>query len=263
MRTRHNDPPARLAVRQERTVQCDLAVVFSRDNADRRQKRWRRNVLNKGIGKCSSQEQFWLSLSLFLMFSIFPVASFSVGKGAFALHGGYSTIWLMICFIWGCILKDNIEIILQRRRLNLFLIGGVVAAIGIPVAFHLSGFRLHGIFMSYLSPFCILEAVCLFILFYQIRINGCRIRKIIVSLSSNALGIYLLQAHPLIWNNFIIVRPLETLTLPQYAALLAILSLLLGSVGILLNVIIERIYSFCRMPSFVVWMYHAVAAVFH
>ena len=55
---------------------------------------------------------------------------------------------------------------------------------------------------SYISPCCVLQAICLLILCSKIRIHCERIQSVLAFSSKHALGIYLLQCHSVLWLAF-------------------------------------------------------------
>ena len=133
------------------------------------------------------------------------------------IEKGYSTIWLMVCYCWGQVLQSIAPRILQWKHHTAILTVGAVIGAVVPFIVLLCGscfavvenilYKLGyrcDFLIDYLSPFCVLEAVCLLLLFSKIRIENQKIQKSITFLSVYSFGIYLFQCHPVIWYEFIV-----------------------------------------------------------
>ena len=148
------------------------------------------------------RSQIFGGLAIFSVFLIF--AKVPTGN-SFCLHGGYSCLWLSICFVFGQILSTVGDRFIAWRPGNYILAAGAILGGGLPfvsqLLYYFFKFDCRKLLpMSYLSPFTLMQAVCLLLLFYQIRIKGDIVKKATAFLSVNSLGIYLFQCHAVMWG---------------------------------------------------------------
>lgn len=146
-------------------------------------------ILNKflfNIDKKTAQKCF---LIIFILFSIFGTLG-----DPFVTQNGYSPIWLIILYCLGA-LANKIE--LFKNKKNITLIG--LWFVSIISTWLIYIFLDVDIFIKYISPTILLNAIIMVILFSRMNLKG----TIISKLSSLTLGIYLFQLSPVIWNNII------------------------------------------------------------
>ena len=155
----------------------------------------------------SIAEQVRFLIITFVLFTILPrVLRY---PDIFEFRFGYSTLWLIACFLWGEILRELAPEIQKWKHSTVFLSITAVLCALLPCLYHLTaryfglGDHAH-IFFSYTSPFCVLEAGALLLLFRKIQIKNGKIQKLLLFLSVNSLGIYLIQCHPMIWKTVIL-----------------------------------------------------------
>ena len=214
-------------------------------------------LLGKGIRACGKKELPALAGGAFLVFSILPVAGGS--EGASALDNGYSVIWLAICFIYGGVLKEFMPQILRMKNIYPAAVVATVLSVILPCMFHLAGIYSGCVpdgrrFMSYLSPFCVLEAAGILILCHKIQIRKNATRRIVTFLSVNSLGIYLLQTYPFVWNNFVLQSGQPVYSAGCAAGKFIFVFAALNAAGIFANVIVEKLFTISRLknlPEFV------------
>lgn len=207
-------------------------------------------VLNNFISSAKPAAMLRISLLLFLFFSILPIMMES--GGSMGLGEGYSALWLIVCYIWGAALKSFMPQIMQIKHIGAYsailaLVCGVF-----PLFFHLySGVENPARFMNYLSPLCVLEAAALLILCCRIKIRNDFAVKIITFLSVNSLGIYLFQCHLQIWYAFVERKNPPVLAAKELFWRVPATVLALFAAGIICNVIIDKLWLWCRFDKFI------------
>lgn len=193
-------------------------------------------LVNKSLQVCSDRALLVASGILFILFSIFPMLG--IESKTFGVSGGYSLSWLLICYIYGSVVKRLANKVLNIRNINLFLTVILVLSVLVPFMMDFCGFKWM---QFYNSPFCVLEAVCLMLLLIQIKMTRPRLIKVITFLSANSLGVYLFQNHPFIWENYIYRTNPEIYSLFKMVCYFVFVVLVLEFLGIVLNVIVEKI----------------------
>lgn len=139
------------------------------------------------------------------MFSLLPRV---LMEAPYGLSDGYSTIWLIILYLLGgWIRKYNIvRYVSKRWCVILFLASTTLVLLGKLFIekweIHLPGKDVSGaMFVNYLSPFIILNAVALLCLLAQVDVRWQIGRKLVRWLAPAALGVYLIHVHPLVWDH--------------------------------------------------------------
>jgi len=210
-------------------------------------------LVNKGLYGCSDRDLILLAAALFVVFSVIPVGISQ--SGSLGLGNGYSAIWLLICYVYGAVLKRVMSRLLMVKHLNIILVAGVIASVGLPLWFFWhgvkDGYENPALFMNYISPFCVLEAVCLLVLCIQIRLKRQWVMKSTVFISANALGIYLVQTYPEIWNNFICKSHAASRLGNDLYWYFPGVVLLLCVAGIIGNIVVEKIYNILLLKRFI------------
>lgn len=196
-------------------------------------------LLSAGVNQLPVRQIVILLLTMPVFFSVIP----ALGKsyGFLGLNNGYSTLWLAICFIYGVSLKKLAAQILEIKRINLILILLLLASIVVPVTLELT---MNIRYMEYTTLFCVVESACLLLLFLQIRISSKRVAKMVAFVSSNSLGIYLVQNYPYFWENYIIRHDPPIYEPVKYLWYLPGVILLLMIIGVMVNFIVDHLYKF-------------------
>lgn len=224
-------------------------------------------LLSGIISRFSVREQILFFVVTFFVFSfLYP---FKCSSPFYGFSNGYSAIWLMVCFCWGQVLQTLAPRILQwKHHTALLIIGAVIGAVfpflffygySIPaIARAASRFSLHkNSFIDYLSPFCVLEAVCLLLLFSKIRIENPKVQKVIAFLSVYSFGIYLFQCHPVIWNEFIVQKTQVLRSGSQIVWRFAAVTLGLFAAGVISYFLVSKFYQlirFSKVGEFCYWL---------
>ena len=217
-------------------------------------------VLSGIMSRFSVREQVIFFAVTFFLFSVLTTIDFATPF--LHMKNGYSAIWLMICFCWGQVLQCIAPRILQWKHHTAVLTTGAVIGAVFPLIvlwcgsccgfveniLHKLEFRCDFL-IDYLSPFCILEAVCLLLLFSKIRIENPKIQKIITFLSVYSFGIYLFQCHPVIWNEFIVRKNHVPQSALQITWKFAAITLGLYIAGIVFYFLVSKLYQMVRFSN--------------
>lgn len=155
-------------------------------------------VLNRGLAACSDKSLLVLSASLFVFTSVFP--AFGLESAELSVAGGYSAVWLVVCYIYGCAIRRLAHYVLGVRNIKLILVSLLALSVGVPFMCDFAGGKWM---LFYHSPFCVVEAAALMLLLLQMKIKSVWLVKAVSFVSVNSLGVYLVQTHPFIWSNYV------------------------------------------------------------
>ena len=152
--------------------------------------------INTLIDTLNSGQRKKLFLVLVVIFSIIPNL---LSTDLFGLDEGYSTAWLIICYILGSIIaREKIEV-LQGREFLAFL--GISAInMTIIVVGQLTLHRDVGYMLGYTSPLTLLSAIFVLQWAKRIQIKSMKIKSVIFSLSSFVFDVYILHCHYLVFD---------------------------------------------------------------
>lgn len=194
-------------------------------------------LVNKSLQVCSDRALLVVSGILFILFSVFP--SLGLESKTFGVLGGYSLSWLLICYIYGYVVKRFANNVLNIKKVNLILIIILILSVLVPFTIDFCGLRWM---QFYNSPFCVLEAVCLMFLLIQVKMTHSWLIKLIAFISANSLGVYLFQNYPYIWDNYIFrINPVVYPPFKMVCYFIFVV-VVLEFLGVLLNLIVEKIY---------------------
>lgn len=171
-------------------------------------------LLNAAIDNLSREN---LSRLLFLGFLVFAfIPSLQTGleptlrpSDPFAINNGYSTLWLMLLYLFGACMKKYSwgESLPVRKAFGLYVLM-VLISWGSKLALEWLTGRIFGeprygnLLISYLSPTMVLAAVFLFLAFRNMALHP-RFCQVVAALSPAAFGVYLIHEHPYVRENFI------------------------------------------------------------
>jgi len=158
------------------------------------------NILVRTLDKRSFK---LLVITLFTLFSIIPtITSIDI----FRIYGGYSLIWLVVLYFIGAYIKLYG---LGKERKRAFYIIWYFASIGCVwlSKLILTYWGYNGnVLIDYTSPFIVSSAVSLLVLFSGMNITK-RIPRILIRFfAPAAFSVYLIHAHPLMWNRVMHLR---------------------------------------------------------
>lgn len=137
---------------------------------------------------------------LFLFFSVIP---WIFQTDWFGLNGGFSAFWLMILYLFGAWLRQESELTdspLAKCR-KTWLLFGLAGLVLIQVLLRyaldkvetVTGNRLMHAFSSYTSPFIVLEACIMVIIFGRMKLQETKKLRWISRLSPASFGVYLIH----------------------------------------------------------------------
>lgn len=132
------------------------------------------------------------------------VVSSLVHLDFYSLSYGYSTFWLVICYVLGAFLKKyNSELFVRRELVVFFLGAAMLVAIRFVVCFMLN-YETDWM-LSYNSPIILAMATALFMLFARKNYsnNKTLIKRAIASISVVSFDVFLIHCHPVIFNSVI------------------------------------------------------------
>ena len=179
--------------------------------------------LNRGVNALENREKKNLMAVCFMVFSVFPMAAKSFSVDFFSLIGGYSLIWLIVLYVFGAclrgieeeaedgakngfwegILKLNIPVLA-----GIFLLSTALAWLWkLLVEIHLirvpAETAFNRMLLIYHSPTLLINGLALVLLFRQLTIRPGRLRQVIGLLAPSAFYVYIIHAHPLIWEHIL------------------------------------------------------------
>ncbi len=181
--------------------------------------------LNMLIEKMDMNSMRKLMASLFLIFSVFP---WTFQTDWFGLNRGFSCFWLIICYLWGAWIRKEQEMgdILFSKCQKRVLVWGFIIIVAVQVLVRY-GLDMLGIilkkemplmhdFVGYTSPFAVIEACLLVLLFSRMNICSTKMKDFIVKVSSASFGVYLIHDNHyvrkyLMMNKFIMVGQLNVI----------------------------------------------------
>lgn len=156
-------------------------------------------ILNFAIENMPEKYLRYNIIAIFLMFSVNPLV---LKYDAFKTHMGFSTIWLVLLYIFGGYFsKYNFFKSHSNKTYILVYIGSVLLTV-------LSKFILKKLYLnnnfliSYTSPTIIICSVALVGLFSGLKINK-SMQTFIKIFSPCTLGIYIIHMNPIIWKHII------------------------------------------------------------
>lgn len=152
------------------------------------------------------QTKFLVFMLLFVFGFLSWIAGILGGTEAFGVYNGYTVIWLCVLFFVGASIKKyGISVVMiTHGKLNkkIFLVLGFISGITVflskvlislvtTAAFGRSVY--DGLFYSYVSPFVIAEALCLFAYFTTLKIKKEKAIKLCLRLSTATFGVYIIH----------------------------------------------------------------------
>lgn len=189
------------------------------------------NLVINRLNTCSLKK---LCLLLFVVLSVLPSLA---GVDFFKLGYGYSSAWLIVCYIWGAAYR-KINLTLFRR----FELPVCIVSAGVVLLLHIIGVHSpfgtgDGYMLAYTSPFIAINAVMLLQLGTRFEKHlQSNISKFISYLSGVSFDVYLLHCHILIFDyiiadRFIWISGLHPLLIPVAVAVCAIVIYAAGSIS--------------------------------
>ena len=213
--------------------------------------------LNKGIQAMSSRMQRSLALALIAVFSVATMLPKIFSSDFLSLAGGYTFLWLMVLYVIGACLRESGFRAPSGIKLSALYIGMVLLAWIYKILMENTTRKVLGeakygkLFITYTSLPMLLCALCLLFLFARIRM-GRWMTKVVEICSPAAFGVYIIHAHPMIWENILKKRFSHICYLGPIRAAGAVLgsALLLFIVCLLLELLRIRLFTALHVSSF-------------
>ena len=177
-------------------------------------------------------------VSIILIFSVFPQLT---NKDYFGVYEGYCTLWLLILFVMGGLLRQ----ITECTTINIlpcilaYLICILTTwSVYTNILPEIPTFRL-----SYVSPSVLCAAISLILIFSKMTISN-RIKGVVSRVSSLTFGVYVIHCNPIVWTLYLqnTFQKLSTLNPLWYVLSVLVSSLLIFTVCALID--------FCRLQFF-------------
>lgn len=169
-------------------------------------------ILNAAIIGMTKKQLKYVVTALFVLFSALQ----TVFGDRFGTNEGYSALWLVILYVFGAYIKKfstwkQMEVRKAIVGYGLMVILSWGFKIGIEVAVSIGDE--DNLFVSmastyserlvrYISPTMLFAAIFLLIAFGKLQISG-KLKRIIMFFSPLAFSVYIIHAHPLVWDYFI------------------------------------------------------------
>lgn len=139
---------------------------------------------------------------LLILFALLSVVSTFGMNDYFKLSDGYSPYWLIFCYMVGAYIRLHKNDLPKSRiprwvtilAVDLLLVIGMRYVLGDALAN--TWFPILG----YTSPFMVIEAAVLLLIFSKLTVQHRSMQKCIVSLSNGAFGVYIIHSHILIFD---------------------------------------------------------------
>lgn len=159
--------------------------------------------INKMLLSLSKKELYILSGTIFILFSILQIIA---GKEIFITNKGYSLLWLTALYILGaCVRLLKIDEYAGRAKgLILSFLGIAISFVSEYVPTAVMGEK-KGLLSQYNYVYfsVLLTSLGLLIFCSQLRITRKSTASFISFFSPLTLGVYLIHAHPLIWDRWL------------------------------------------------------------
>lgn len=150
---------------------------------------------------------------------------FDFYKDYLQTNNGYSFLWLTILYCFGFIIRE-LEIFDKFNMFQLFLIMSIVFCCSI----FLIVINNFSLLLSYVSPFVIIESICLLGIFSKLHFKN----NLVLNVSKLTFGIYLFQNNKIIWmylsNSFVFISNYQIVLKVFFVLLASLVLFLIGAV---------------------------------
>ena len=217
------------------------------------------------LNRLSKGQLRLLALSIVLVFSVLPTLR---QKDVFLTDNGYSVLWLSCLYLLGGVLRLCGSQTSRRPASRGAIYAGCVLATWLV---RLAGDRLwmartghlcdKVLLTAYTSPTVLLAAVALVLCFAELNI-GPRFGRFIESVSPLAFSVYLIHAHPLIWEHWLAGRFAFLADKPPILLASGVLggAFAIYAVCSLADVLRAGLFRLFRVKAFSRWAEEAVSA---
>lgn len=162
--------------------------------------------INKLVSVLKKEDALKCIILFGIVFSIYATFANNIGGDPFLLNEGYSSLWLIILYFVGALIKKNDwdKIFKSTKILMIVLSGCFLFSLVWRFCFGFISKIIIGsiwgekMFMSYMSPTTVLISICLFIFFARLKLSSIIVKKLIKIFSSATFGVYLIHMQPLL-----------------------------------------------------------------
>ena len=155
-------------------------------------------ILNAALGSLDLRSVKKLLFMGFLVISVYP---FVWRSDMWGVRGGFSAFWFAYLYLLAGAMK--IHGILLKTRTWLVCLALVLSVVGLVTSMHLCEWlcRMGGVktaftaWESYTSPFLVVEAVAMLILFTRIKIESVVIQRMLSLIAPSILSVYLIHSN--------------------------------------------------------------------
>jgi len=201
--------------------------------------------INRFINSLNQRQILTFNISIYIVFGLLPSL---IHLDVFRTHFGYSFVWLLCCYFFGAYIRKYISTDgIKKYRKWLILITAIIPFLLLIINFFVNKL-IHqiGYLTLYISPFILIEAICIFLLFVSIEIKSKS--KALMLISRLSFDAYIIHC-----NCFIYERMggkfawINSLPLPVIPFAIVGVSLLIFIACILIGFIRKAIYKVCKI----------------
>ncbi len=208
-------------------------------------------VLNLLIGNLSRQQFCFLFAALFFIFGVVPVGA--LGNDVLRISGGHHFSWMIVLYlIGGCLRKYPLSLTGRKPLCVFFALAALHLAYKLLAC--LLGFgQWRDLFLTYVSPLILGEAICLFLWFsnaFRHKTERSILGKVMGFVSPGVYAVYVIHVHPLVfWSKEIIslFRTWDPLNAISVIGLILIGAFALFTLCIALDAIRQKLFRALRL----------------
>ena len=169
-------------------------------------------LLNPGLQSIKMGSLYYILIVIMFLYSILSLLNGEI----FGLGYGYTTLWLLICYIYGAAIrriKEESSLVLSKKAIGVifailwgaFVIYALIEAVFPELVTTNVGVVAERLFREYTSPLMIIYAGVLVYVFSDFQICHEKTKKVIQWGTPLTLGVYLIHCHRVIWYNFMLM----------------------------------------------------------
>ena len=151
--------------------------------------------------------------TMFILFSFYTTC-FVTETDPFLLKNGYSMLWLAVLYFAGAYAKKFGSVFKLKKRMwtIMFFVSASIPALNSYVLDISSSAllgdtiyttNLGGYTLAYNSPFLVISAFALLMIFKDIAIKSQKLNSVILFFSAGSFGVYLIHTHPLFFDRIV------------------------------------------------------------
>lgn len=211
-------------------------------------------LVNKTVEQLSRKQNTYLVAALLLVFSVLQTVFFA---NTFGTALGYSGLWLVILYTVGAFIRkyDLTEKLTIRQALlgyaGLVLVTWLSrAALELATNYIWGAPSLGDWLVQYTSPTIVGAAVCLLAVFARIKLSA-GTKKLVAFLSPPAFSVYLIHAHPLLWEHVLkdLFTPYADFSAPVIWIVVIATAFFICAVCTILDIPREYLFKALKLPQ--------------